>query len=199
MADEGQIVLQGELADGIGFLREELFRPRLTVVRGLAEGGPVVGELMGLDAGQEFAAVPDVENSLAQQGPQGTFFGRIDIGRWNQIGAQQVVSLFGVNAVVLVFAAVNGFEVKRVGEHEVQASGLAGIGQPIPAEHAFGADGQVVAIGSDEFEEEVEVVVFDVGVDEFFAVPIHDADVHLAGMEINSAVELGGRGVVFHG
>ena len=72
-------------------------------------------------------------------------------------------------------------------------------GEPIPAEHALGADGQVVPIGGDELEEEGEVVVFDVGVDPFFAVPVHEADIHLAGMEINSAVEPGGRGVVFHG
>jgi hypothetical protein len=38
--------------------------------------------------------------------------------------------LFGVNAVVLVFAAVDGFDVKGVGEHEVEASRLAGIGLP---------------------------------------------------------------------
>ena len=106
--------------------------------------------------------------------------------------------LFGVNAVVLVFAAVNGLEVERVGQNEVQAGLLTGIRQPVPAEHAFGADGQVVAVRRDELEEEVEVIVPDVGVDEFLAVPVHDADVHLAGMEINSAVELGGRSVVFH-
>ena len=77
-----------------------------------------------------------------------------------------------------------------MGQDEVQAGLLAGIGQPIPAEHAFGADGQVVAIRRDELEEEVEVIVADVGVDELLAVPIHEADVHLAGVEINSAVEL---------
>jgi hypothetical protein len=38
--------------------------------------------------------------------------------------------LFGINAVVLVFAAVNGFEVERVGQNEVQAGLLAGIGLP---------------------------------------------------------------------
>ena len=87
-----------------------------------------------------------------------------------RLDAQQVGEFFGVNAVVLVFAAVNGLEVERVGQDEVESGGLAGIGQPIPAEHALGADGQVVAIGRDEFEEEVEVVVVDVGVDELFPV-----------------------------
>ena len=36
-------------------------------------------------------------------------------------------------------------QIKRVGQNESQALGLAGIGQPVPAEHAFGADGEVVA------------------------------------------------------
>jgi hypothetical protein len=71
-------------------------------------------------------------------------------------------------------------------------------GEPVPAEHAFAANGEVVAIGGDEFEEEAEVVVADVGVDEFFALAIHEADVHLAGVEVNSAVEFGGGVVVFH-
>ena len=67
-----------------------------------------------------------------------------------------------------------------------QSFGLAGIRQPIPAEHAFAADGQVVAIGSDEFEEVVEVVMADIGVEEFFALSIHEAYVHLAGVQVDS-------------
>jgi hypothetical protein len=104
----------------------------------------------------------------------------------------------GVNAVVLVLAAVNGFEVERVGQDEMDAGVRTGIGEPIPAEHALGADGQVVAIGRDEFEEIGEVIVSDVGVDELFAVAIQHADVHLPGVQINSAVELGGGGVILH-
>jgi len=107
-----------------------------------------------------------------------------------------VGDFFGVDAVVLVFAAVNGLEVERVGEDKGQVRGLAGIGQPIPAEHAFGADGQVVTVRGHELEEVVEVVVLDVGVDELFAVPVHEADVHLPGVEVDSAVELSGGGVI---
>ena len=85
-------------------------------------------------------------------------------------------------------------------EYEVYAKATAGqVGEPVPSEHAFAADGQVVAIGGDEFEEELEVVVFDVGVDELLALAIHDADVHLPGMEIDSAIVFGGGGVILHG
>ena len=103
---------------------------------------------MGLDAGQQFAAPPDIENPLAQQRPQRAFGGGIDIGWRNQVTAEQVGELFGVNAVVLVLAAVNGLEIEGMGQHEVQARRLAGIGQPIPAKHAFGANRQVVTIGA---------------------------------------------------
>jgi hypothetical protein len=64
--------------------------------------------------------------------------------------------------------------------------------------HALGADGQIVAIRGDEFEKVGEVVVANVGVDQFFAGAVHDADIHLAGMEINSAVEFSGGGVILH-
>ena len=199
VADEGQIVLQGELADGIRFRGEQLFGPSRAVVNVLAARRPVICQLLGLDAGEQFTAVPDVEQALAQQGTQRSLRGRINIAWRNEVGPEQVGDFFGVDPVVFVFAAVDGLEVKGVGQYEVKARISAGIGEPIPAEHALGADGQVVAIRGDELEEIGEVVVLDVGVDELLASPIHDADVHLAGVEINSAVEFGGRGVVFHG
>ena len=106
---------------------------------------------------------------------------------------------FRVDAVVLVFASVNGLEIEGMGQDESQAGGLASIGQPVPAEHAFAADGQVVSIRVDASKNELEVVSFDIGVDQFFTLAIHDADVHLARMQIDSAVELSGGGVIFHG
>ena len=158
----------------------------------------VVSQLMGLNAGQEFAAVPDGEQSLAEQGTERPFGGGIDVARGNEVGAQEVADLFGVNAVVLVFAAVDGLEVEGVGQDEANTCVGTGIGEPIPAEHALGADGQIVAIGCNELEEIFEVIVANVGVDQFFAGAVHDADVHLAGMEINSAVEFSGGGVILH-
>ena len=70
---------------------------------------------MGLDAGQQIGAAPDVVKALAQQGAQRPFLRRIDVGRWDEIGAQEMGDLFRINPVVLVFAAVNGLEVKGMG------------------------------------------------------------------------------------
>src|SRR5439155_19172051 len=111
---------------------------------------------------------------------------------------EQVSQLLGVDTIVLVLASVNGFDVEGVGQDEGQAGGLAGIGQPVPAEHAFATDGQAVPVRLDQLEEELEVVVLDVGVDQLFALPVHDADVHLARVQINSAVVFGGGSVIFH-
>ena len=69
----------------------------------------------------------------------------------------------------------------------------------IPAEHAFATDAQIVPIRFDQLEEKFEVVVLDVGVDQFLALAIHDADVHLTRVKIDSAVELRSRCVVLHG
>jgi hypothetical protein len=55
-----------------------------------------------------------------------------------------------------------------------------------------------VAVGFDELEEVLEVVVLDVAVDQLLALAIHDADVHLVSVQVDSAVELCGGGVVFH-
>ena len=185
MADESQFILERTLADGMSFAGQQLGFP-LVAVGDRAEGFPVVSQLMGAETGQEFGAMPDKGQALAQEGAQRTPGAGINIGWGDEIGPEQVGQFFGVNAVVLVLAAVNGLEVEGVGQDEGDAGLLAGVGQPIPAEHAFGADGQVVAVGFNQLEEEAEVVVLDVGVDQLFAALVHEADVHLAGMKVNS-------------
>jgi hypothetical protein len=55
-----------------------------------------------------------------------------------------------------------------------------------------------VLVGFDELEEVFEVVVFDVGVDQLFAFAVHETDVHLARVQVDSAVVLGSGSVIFH-
>jgi hypothetical protein len=52
--------------------------------------------------------------------------------------------------------------------------------------------------GGDLLEEEGEVVVLDVELEELLALAIDDADVPLASVEVDSAVEARGGLVVFH-
>ncbi len=171
MTDEGQIVLQGELAHWVRLGRKQLFAPGL----------PVVSQLMGLQAGQEFAAVPDIEQALAEQSAERTFFRRIDVARGNEVGAEEMGDLLGVNAVVLVFAAVNGLEVERVGQDEMDAGRpyrrrRANTSRTCTRRRRSGRGDRARRV-----EEIGEVIVFDVGVDELFAVAVQHADIHLAG------------------
>lgn len=106
--------------------------------------------------------------------------------------------LFGVDAVVLILTAVDEMQIQCMSQDESQALFLAGVGQPVPAEHAFGADGDVVAVGFDELEELLEVIVLDIAMDQFLALAVHDADVHLARVQVDSAVVFSGGGVIFH-
>ena len=197
VANERELVLEIELVNGIGFAGQQVFLPAVAI--GGGAGQAVVCQLMGLDAGQEFGPLPDKGQPLAQERPKRALLGRIGVAWGDEVGPEEMGELLGIDAVVLVFAAVDGLEVEGMGQDEVNAGLIAGIGEPVSAEHTFANDGEVVAVRSDEFEEEVEIVVADVGVDEFFAGTIHEADVHLAGMEIDSAVEFSGGVVVFHG
>lgn len=196
MADEVQGVLEAELVNWMGFLSQEVFVPAVAV--GGRGGGAIMSQLMGLDTSLDLGAIPNEGQALTQEAAEGTLGGGIDVAVRDEVGAEQVREFLGINAVVFVFAAVDGADVEGVDQDEGDAGSLARVGQPIPAEHAFGTDGQVVAVGGEEFEEEVEVVIANVGVDEDFAGPVHEADVHLAGMEINSAVEFGGGSIIFH-
>src|SRR5215510_2295783 len=89
-------------------------------------------------------------------------------------------------------------KIECVSQDKRQALLLASVGQPVPAEHAFGADGDVVAVGFDELEEVLEVVVLDVAMDQLLALTVHDADVHLARVQVDSAVVFRGGGVILH-
>ena len=110
----------------------------------------------------------------------------------------KVRELLRIDAVIFAFARVDEMNIEGMDQNEGQACGLTGIGQPIPAEHAFTAHRQVMLVRLNELEEEVEVVVFDVGVDQLFTLTVHDADVHLASMQVDSAVELRGGSIILH-
>jgi hypothetical protein len=58
-----------------------------------------------------------------------------------------------VFAIALGFLAVDGFHSPGVAEDEGDGLVAAGVGQPVPAVHAFAADQQSVAEGLDRFEE----------------------------------------------
>ena len=149
MFDHGQVVLERELAQRIIFGRQQLFLPGIADAASLFGRSAIVGQLMGVDAGQQLGAAPDIEEALAQKRPQRPLLGGIDIGGWNEVRTQQMGELLRIDAVVFIFASVYRFDVEGMRQNEGQARGLAGIGQPVPAKHAFAAHGQIVLVRLD--------------------------------------------------
>jgi len=166
VADGVQVGLEVEAVMGFGVGLDEALFPGIAVARAAGHRFVAFGQLEVVEALEQFGAAPDVGEALAQEGAHGAFGRGIDVGRGDEIGGEQAGEFFGVDAVVLVFAAVDGLEVKGVGEDELEAGGQAGVGEPVPAEEAFTDDGEVVFPAGDLLEEEGEVVVEDVLVEE---------------------------------
>ena len=88
MADHRQVILQGQLAQRMHFRFEQPFFPVVAGPATLLGWDAVVGQLMGVDAGQQLGATPDIEDALAQQRAQGPLLSRVHVGGGNEIGAQ---------------------------------------------------------------------------------------------------------------
>jgi hypothetical protein len=71
------------------------------------------------------------------------------------------------------------------------------ISDPVPGEHAFHGDGNVLAIGINDVEKG-SWISFDVLMDHDFAFGVQDAYVHVLCMKVDSAVILVLLGVKFH-
>lgn len=85
MLDHGQVVLERIAAQFIVFGSQELLFPGVAVAPGLFGWNAVVGQLVGVNAGEQLRATPNVKDSLTQERPQRPLVGGIDIGWWNEV------------------------------------------------------------------------------------------------------------------
>jgi hypothetical protein len=112
----------------------------------------------------------------------------VGVGEREGAAAEQPGDLAGVDAIILGLAAVDGFHVQGVSEHEGDILFDAEIGDPVPGEHALGADDEVVAIGLDgpqqRFRPAGEALVED-GLTGL----VDDAQVHRPGVQVDATVE----------
>jgi hypothetical protein len=74
----------------------------------------------------------------------------------------------------------------------------AQVGNPVPAEHAFDADDDAIAKGSDGVQESLGVAR-KVAVEDDVAVVIEDAKIHAPCMQIDPAIKSMGLAIVTHG
>src|SRR4030043_1017592 len=103
----------------------------------------------------------------------------------------------GGDLVVFGFSSMDGFHVEGMAEDEGDVLLCAEVSDPVPGEHTFDSDGNVLAVGVDEVEKGCWVSI-DVLVKAYLAFVIKDADVHFFGMKVDSAIKLVLFGVKSH-
>src|SRR6185312_1665367 len=119
----------------------------------LFERRQVVLAVEDLQVGDELRALADEETPSAEQVAGLAFVLGIDVGEREVAGAEQAGEGGAVLAVVLGFAAVDGFHGEGVAEDEGELFAFAEVGEPVPGEHAFAADDDSVAVRCDGVEE----------------------------------------------
>jgi hypothetical protein len=161
------------------------FRSCYTAVA--AAGKKAVLTVDDLDVGQRLAPPAHEVPPAAEQVAGGPHLGGVDVVLVQQSGAEEEGDLLGVDLVVLGLGAVDGPHVQGMAQDEGDALLLAGVGQPVPGEHALAGDDQAVAVGGNRFEEG-RLGGGDVLVEEGASVMVEDAEEHGPGVEVGSAV-----------
>lgn len=90
-----------------------------------------------------------------------------------------------------------GFHVKGMAQDEGDAMLGTEIGDPIPGEHAFHGNDNVLSERLDDLEEDF-AIGFDISVQEDLSGFIEDAQVHFFGMKVDSAIKFVLFGVKSH-
>jgi len=150
-----------------------------------------------LGVGEELGPFAHEMIAPAHQIPRGPHLLRVDVGHGDQPSSQQGGDLLGVDLVVLALAAVDGPHVERVSENEGDVFFGTEIGQPVPGEHALGADHQIIPVRSDGLEEGCRFGL-DVAMEQDVPFLTEDAQVHFVGVQIDSAIMLVLFGVQSH-
>src|SRR6266851_7774244 len=122
----------------------------------------------------------------------------VDVRERERPAPQQARDLAGVDAVVLGLAAVDGFHVQGVPQHERNLFLPAHVREPVPAEHALDADDDAVTKGRDRMKKGFRVAG-EVVVEDDVAVVIEDAQIHRSCVQVDAAVESMGLRIETHG
>jgi len=188
VAAEGEIGLEGGLDGDVVEGANDLASP-IGVIESRARRLWDVVLVEGvLDMGEELGRLAPEEETAPEYVPGRAHAGRIDVGHGDRSAPEEGGQLLGVDAVVLRLAAVDRLEVEGVGEDEGDVELAAEVGQPVPAEDAFGADDEIVAVGLGGLEEGV-ALAGDSFVQDDRAAAFENAQVHGPGMEVDAPVE----------
>jgi hypothetical protein len=111
--------------------------------------------------------------------------------------SEQGSDLKGVDLIVFSFSSMDGFHVEGMAEDEGDVFLGTEVGDPVPGEHAFYGDHDVLTKGSNDTEKGFRVCV-DVLMNPDIASGIKDADKHIFGMQVDSTIKFVLFGVKFH-
>ena len=114
--------------------------------------------------------------------------GGIDVGLREHAAAEQDGNLVRVDRVIFSLATMDGLHVEGMAEDERDAFISAQVGQPVPGEHTFDGDDDIVSIGGNGFEKGLRVRLH-VTVKQRLTGLVEDADVHRTGMQVDAAVK----------
>ena len=110
-----------------------------------------------------------------------------------QISAQQRSDCLRVGTVVLDLGFVDGLHVESMSQNERDAGIFAHIGHHIPVERALAGHGQIVPVRSNQLQKTFLIMRFDVFMQQLVTRLVHDAQIHVFRVQIDSAVELSPR------
>jgi hypothetical protein len=103
----------------------------------------------------------------------------------------------GVDLIVFGFSTVNGFHIEGMAEDEGDVVLNAEISDPVPGEHTFYCDHDVLPEGSDDAKKGFRVRV-NILMDSDISSGIKDADKHFLGMKVDSTIKLVLLGIKSH-
>jgi len=83
---------------------------------------------------------------------------------------------------------VDGSHVESVAEDEGNIFFIAEVSEPVPGEHAFDGNDDVVSVRSNGFEEGIGLSV-DILVEQCGAVLVEDTEIHGSGVKVDAAVK----------
>src|SRR3990172_5782954 len=121
----------------------------------------------------------------------------IDIRLRNHPASEQGSDLEGVDLIVFGFSSVNRFHVEGMAENEGDIFLGTEIGDPVPGEHAFDGDHDILPEGSNGTEKSFRLCV-DVLMDPDVTSRVDNTNKHIFGMQIDSTIKLVLLGVEIH-
>ena len=138
---------------------------------------------------KQFGSLVHEVHPAAQKVTSGAHFGRIHICHRVHAASQQSGNLVSVDLVIFGLSAVDGFHIERVAQDEEDFFSSAEIREPIPGEHAFNRDYDILPVRSNELQESIGIRR-QVAMYENVAFAVQDADIHRSCVKVNSAVIL---------